>query len=182
MIFSNMEYPGKDYRVQVVDTWLGEEFEPMDNPQNGDKIVYRIIGENGQPVEQKTEVYQNGAWVEQGGGGGSDAIVQPQTVNLTSSAASVEGSFSDVEDGKLLLIICKWFASAYGEYVTETGTTPFQLGTSPGVSLPLMSQVLGGDCNVFFTESGSGLTVSVIKNGTIVSGEYTVAAYVSPIQ
>ena len=68
MIFSSMEYPGKDYRVQVVDTWLGEEFEPMDNPKNGDKIVYRIIGENGLPVEQKTEIYQNGAWVEQGGG------------------------------------------------------------------------------------------------------------------
>lgn len=159
------------------------------NPQEGD-ICYTItLDQTWAPVGGvkkdnivKEEVYQNGAWVEQGGGGGSDAIVQPQTVNLTSSAASVEGSFSDVEDGKLLLIICKWFASAYGEYVTETGTTPFQLGTSPGVSLPLMSQVLGGDCNVFFTESGSGLTVSVIKNGTIVSGEYTVAAYVSPIQ
>lgn len=159
------------------------------NPQEGD-ICYTItLDQTWAPVGGvkkdnivKEEIYQNGAWVEQGGGGGSDAIVQPQTVNLTSSAASVEGSFSDVEDGKLLLIICKWFASAYGEYVTETGTTPFQLGTSPGVSLPLMSQVLGGDCNVFFTESGSGLTVSVIKNGTIVSGEYTVAAYVSPIQ
>lgn len=69
MIFSNMEYPGKNYRVQVYDAWLGEEFEPMDNPKDGDKIVYRIIGENGQPVEQKTEIYQNGAWVEQGGGG-----------------------------------------------------------------------------------------------------------------
>lgn len=72
MIFSNMEYPGKNYRVQVYDAWLGEELEPMDNPEDGDKIVYRVIGENGQPVEQKTEVYQNGAWVEQGGGGGSD--------------------------------------------------------------------------------------------------------------
>lgn len=69
MIFMNMAYPGKSYRVQVYDDWLGEEFEPMDNPKDGDKIVYRIIGENGQPVEQKTEVYQNGAWVEQGGGG-----------------------------------------------------------------------------------------------------------------
>ena len=75
MIFSSMEYPGKDYRVQVVDTWLGEEFEPMDNPKDGDKIVYRIIGDNGQPVEQKTEVYQNGAWVEQGGGGGGGGTV-----------------------------------------------------------------------------------------------------------
>ena len=74
MIFSSMEYPGKDYRVQVVDTWLGEEFEPMDNPKDGDKIVYRVLGENGQPVEQKTEIYQNGAWVEQGGGGGSVSI------------------------------------------------------------------------------------------------------------
>lgn len=70
MIFSNMEYPGKNYRVQVYDAWLGEELEPMDNPEDGDKIVYRVIGENGQPVEQKTEVYQNGEWVEQGGGGG----------------------------------------------------------------------------------------------------------------
>ena len=75
MIFSSMEYPGKDYRVQVVDTWLGEEFEPMDNPKNGDKIVYRILGENGQPVEQKTEVYQDGEWVEQGGGGSSETLL-----------------------------------------------------------------------------------------------------------
>ena len=159
------------------------------NPQEGD-ICYTItLDQTWAPVGGvkkdnivKEEIYQSGAWVEQGGGGGSDAIVQPQTVNLTSSAASVEGSFSDVEDGKLLLIMCKWFASAYGEYVTETGITPFQFGASPGVSLPLMSQILGGDCNVFFIESGSGLTVSVTKNGTIVSGEYTVAAYVSPIQ
>lgn len=182
MIWTNMSLPSVNYRVQLCDTWAELDFERMDNPREGDKIVYRSLGEDNVPYISKTEVYSDGAWVEQGGGGGSDAIVQPQTVNLTSSAASVEGSFSDVEDGKLLLIICKWFASDYGEYVTEAGATPFQLGTSPGVSLPLMSEVLSGDCNVFFTESGSGLTVSVIKNGTIVSGEYTVAAYVSPIQ
>ena len=76
MIFMNMEYPGKNYRVQVYDSWLGEEFEPMDNPKNGDKIVYRIIGENGQPVEQKTEVYQDGEWVEQGGGGSASVKVK----------------------------------------------------------------------------------------------------------
>ena len=107
MIFSSMEYPGKDYRVQVVDTWLGEEFEPMDNPKNGDKIVYRTIGENGQPVEQKTEVYQNGAWVEQGGGGGSDLTVcsgtfinnsnTPYDVYLCHADDTQEGSVASVQ-------------------------------------------------------------------------------------
>ena len=90
MIFSSMEYPGKDYRVQVVDTWLGEEFEPMDNPKNGDEIVYRIIGENGQPVEQKTEIYQNGAWVEQGGGGGGSNIKKIADGDFTVDNAPVE--------------------------------------------------------------------------------------------
>ena len=79
MIFMNMEYPGKNYRVQVYDSWLGEEFEPMDNPKNGDKIVYRILGENGLPVEQKTEIYQNGAWVEQGGGSSKTYYIPEQT-------------------------------------------------------------------------------------------------------
>ena len=88
MIFSSMEYPGKDYRVQVYDSWLGEELEPMDNPKDGDKIVYRIIGENGQPVEQKTEVYQNGAWVEVGGGGSSIGIDVP----LFSCDMKIEGT------------------------------------------------------------------------------------------
>lgn len=85
MIFSSMEYPGKDYRVQVVDTWLGEEFEPMDNPKNGDKIVYRVLGENGQPVEQKTEIYEDGAWVEQGGGG-STSLYTDCVVTLNKTA------------------------------------------------------------------------------------------------
>ena len=83
MIFSNMEYPGKNYRVQVYDAWLGEELEPMDNPKDGDKIVYRVLGENGQPVEQKTEVYQNGAWVEQGGGGSSETVLYQGSFTTT---------------------------------------------------------------------------------------------------
>lgn len=98
MIFSNMEYPSKDYRVQVYDVWLGEEFEPMDNPKNGDKIVYRIIGENGQPVEQKTEVYQNGAWVEQGGGGGGD-IATITIVNETNFNWTLKGAFAISQGG-----------------------------------------------------------------------------------
>lgn len=70
MIFTNMAYPGKDYRVQVFDAWLGETFEPMDNPKDGDKIVKRELGEDGQPVVSETKVYNNGEWVEEGSGGG----------------------------------------------------------------------------------------------------------------
>lgn len=69
MLFSNMEYPGKNYRVQVYDEWLGEPFEAMDNPQDGDKIVYRKIGTDGQPVVDKTEVFSNGSWTEEGSSG-----------------------------------------------------------------------------------------------------------------
>ena len=69
MIFSNMAYPGKDYRVLVYDSWLGEDFHSLDNPQDGDKIVYREIGEDGQPIVTKTEVYSNGEWAEEGSGG-----------------------------------------------------------------------------------------------------------------
>lgn len=118
MIFSNMAYPGKDYRVQVFDAWLGETFEPMDNPKNGDKIVYRIIGENGQPVEQKTEVYQNGAWVEQGGGGGggSDLTVCSGTfVNNSNTPYSLYLCHADniqngsVGDGQILPSVPRTF-------------------------------------------------------------------------
>lgn len=72
MIFSNMAYPGKDYRVLVYDSWLGEDFHSLDNPQDGDKIVYREMGEDGQPKVTKTEVYSNGEWAEEGSGGGDD--------------------------------------------------------------------------------------------------------------
>lgn len=96
MIFSNMEYPGKDYRVQVYDAWLGEELEPMDNPKNGDKIVYRVLGENGQPVEQKTEVYEDGEWVEQGGGGAVSVTVDAVLASYGMSPEDFSEAFPNV--------------------------------------------------------------------------------------
>lgn len=69
MIFTNMAYPGKDYRVQVFDAWLGETFEPMDNPKDGDKIVKRELVD-GVPTVSETKVYSNGSWVDEGSGGG----------------------------------------------------------------------------------------------------------------
>ena len=75
MIFSNMAYPGKDYRVQIYDAWLGDTFEPMDNPKDGDKIVKRELGSDGQPVVSEELVYSGGEWVEGGGGGSTETVL-----------------------------------------------------------------------------------------------------------
>ena len=85
MIFTNMAYPGKDYRVQVFDAWLGEDFHSLDNPQDGDKIVYRELGADGQPKVTKTEVYSNGEWAEEGsGGGGGGGDFNTASISVTS--------------------------------------------------------------------------------------------------
>ena len=83
MIFTNMAYPGKNYRVQVFDAWLGETFEPMDNPQDGDKIVKRELGSDGQPVVSEELVYSGGEWVDEGGGGSSLTVIYDGDITTT---------------------------------------------------------------------------------------------------
>lgn len=94
MIFSNMEYPGKDYRVLVYDSWLGEDFHSLDNPQDGDKIVYRELGADGQPKVTKTEIYSNGEWAEEGsgggGGGGVQFVVPEQAITFDENGTAIE--------------------------------------------------------------------------------------------
>ena len=154
MIFSNMEYPGKDYRVQVVDTWLGEEFEPMDNPKDGDKIVYRIIGENGQPVEQKTEVYQNGAWVEQGGGGSSDFT----TANVTLSGDSAMMTFALVDEDNGTI-----FMSQYPGHDAMATKIPLYNGKALMFLMDELPYTVTGD-----------ITYSADDGGFIVTGDGTI--------
>lgn len=123
MIFMNMAYPGKSYRVQVYDDWLGEEFEPMDNPKDGDKIVYRILGENGQPVEQKTEVYQNGEWKEVGGGGQGDDDMKVYELNEYLAIPNATDVIADISDGKYPVLM-----------FNNNGTKLFWIGMSASSS------------------------------------------------
>lgn len=153
MIFSSMEYPGKDYRVQVYDSWLGEELEPMDNPKDGDKIVYRIIGENGQPVEQKTEVYQNGAWVEQGGGSSDFTTAN---VTLSGSSAMVTYALSDEDMGTI-------FMSQYPGGDTITTKLPLYNGKALMFLMDELPYTVTGD-----------ITYSADEGGFIVTGDGTI--------
>ena len=174
MIFSSMEYPGKDYRVQVVDTWLGEEFEPMDNPKDGDKIVYRIIGENGQPVEQKTEVYQNGAWVEQGGGGGggSDFIVPKQTITITDSPVPIQADFSSLSGEGYL---CGGYLQEEDGYLYPYFTKVWYDWTSEHTLRIEMPNLGSYGATINIVEDNGTITAVVIdsRRGDVMPGTYT---------
>ena len=155
MIFSNMEYPGKNYRVQVYDAWLGEELEPMDNPKDGDKIVYRIIGENGQPVEQKTEIYQNGAWVEQGGGGGGE--MKTATVTVFGLVSPLAVNNTKVVDDKII-------SSAVldnGEYTVPIGDNGCWWSLQEEATVAVTGDI------VFDSEEGD---ITITGDGTITFG------------
>ena len=168
MIFSNMEYPGKDYRVQVVDTWLGEEFEPMDNPQNGDKIVYRIIGENGQPVEQKTEVYQNGAWVEQGGGG-TGVPVAPV---LPMTELSADGWTEQSAEG--IYLYTRNLTSentAFPKYLYVTGTIAEPVIAFPGNEGEIDGEISMGYEGAWINVSGISDPIPLLINKSETSGK-----------
>lgn len=161
MIFSSMEYPGKDYRVQVYDSWLGEELEPMDNPKDGDKIVYRIIGENGQPVEQKTEVYQNGAWVEQGGGGGEPTTIAKATISMV-GAMSMNVPYISTQDGEDFLNTVLFAEDSGGEfdvilynggaYAELYSDLPFNIAVTGNAELSGdVGIMITGDCTIICT-------------------------------
>ena len=170
MIFSIMEYPGKDYRVQVVDTWLGEEFEPMDNPKNGDKIVYRIIGENGQPVEQKTEVYQDGAWVEQGGGGGGLKTLYDGSVSISTQSSTYPGAYDSAAID--LSESVETAPDALAVTVNIPNTTPFVLPYSRNNSAYGLfdgSDPLWNECPIVVALRGSGDTYSKFVASSVMS-------------
>lgn len=68
-IISNIGADLKNYRLQIINLWEdGEDCPLLDNPKDGDMVSYRSVGADGVPVVEDVKVYQNGAWVEQGGG------------------------------------------------------------------------------------------------------------------
>lgn len=79
MIFSNVGGDLKNYRLQVIDSWVdGESPKLMDNPQDGDMISCRSLVD-GVPTVTATKVYSDGEWVDVGGGGGGGET----TIDLT---------------------------------------------------------------------------------------------------
>lgn len=74
-IFSNVGGDLKNYRLQVIDSWVdGESPKLMDNPVDGDMISFRSMVD-GVPTVTATKVYSNGSWVDAGGGGGETPTV-----------------------------------------------------------------------------------------------------------
>ena len=72
-IISNIGADLKNYRLQIINLWEdGEDCPLLDNPKDGDMVSYRSVGADGLPVVEDVKVYQNGEWVEQGGGADID--------------------------------------------------------------------------------------------------------------
>lgn len=87
MIFSNVGGDLKNYRLQVIDSWLdGESPELLDNPKDGDMVSYRSLVD-GVPTVTDTKVYADGSWTDAGGGGGGDTKTT-LTVNVKRGTAS----------------------------------------------------------------------------------------------
>ena len=97
MIFSNVGGDLKNYRLQVIDSWVdGESPELMDNPQDGDMISLRSLVD-GVPTVTATKVYSNGSWVDAGGGGGGGGYISSVD---TRDAAGGYGAERGGQNGK----------------------------------------------------------------------------------
>ena len=156
------------------------------NPQEGD-ICYTITkDQTWAPVGGvkddnilKKEVYQNGAWVEQGGGGGGlDFYIPKQTVTLDQNAAELSNVNIPTtgDDGAF-----------YDVFVYIGGNDDIYF---------VMDDFYTGDPieNFYFTKSVNGLYFNISYNGKdgkwyfscedsegIHAGEYTVAVSADPL-
>lgn len=96
MIWTNMSLPSVNYRVQLCDTWAELDFERMDNPKEGDKIVYRSLGEDNVPYISKTEVYSGGEWTEESGGGAVSLTVNAVVASYGMTPEDFSEAFPNV--------------------------------------------------------------------------------------
>lgn len=131
------------------------------NPQEGD-ICYTItLDQTWAPVGGvkkdnivKEEVYQNGAWVEQGGGGSSDFTTA--NVTLSGSSAMVTYAFSDEDMGTI-------FMSQYPGGDTITTKLPLYNGKALMFLMDESPYSVTGD-----------ITYSADEGGFIVTGDGTI--------
>lgn len=104
MIFSNVGGDLKNYRLQVIDSWVdGESPELMDNPVDGDMISCRSLVD-GVPTVTATKVYSDGEWVDAGGGGGGSVQYGEITVAVAADCPLATVTIPKVVDGKLTYV------------------------------------------------------------------------------
>lgn len=124
MIFSNVGGDLKNYRLQVIDSWVdGESPELLDNPKDGDMISFRSMVD-GVPTVTATKVYSDGEWVDAGGGGGGGGGIlwyipkQEVTSNASGIAAFTNATSEGMTNGDKV-----------GVYFEEEGTVAYLSGT-----------------------------------------------------
>lgn len=172
MIWTNMSLPSVNYRVQLCDTWADLDFERMDNPREGDKIVYRSLGEDNIPYISKTEVYSDGGWTEESGGGGSDFIVPKQTITITDSPVPIQADFSSLSgDGYL----CGGYLQEEDGYLYSYFTPVYYDWTSEHalhIEMPNLGSY-GASINIVEDNGTITAVVADSKTGDVVPGTYT---------
>ena len=169
MIFTNMAYPGKDYRVQVFDAWLGETFEPMDNPKDGDKIVKRELGEDGQPVVSEELVYSGGEWVD--GGGGSGESYPKFVINGTIAGAPPVTTWGDSTCTMTYAELIEYLGGISGEnraaIVEENVTDPGGTTTTNIYGASMLMDTWTSGNPIYVNWSDSLVYIEVAADGTI---------------
>jgi hypothetical protein len=157
----------------------------MDNPQDGDKIVKRELGEDGQPVVSETKVYNNGNWEDDGGGGSGFPTANITLVSNTddSQFVSVYLSWYDEDLGTSVLNglyehdgIYDMGSSGYCEFEVlphESVSLSVQLVSLPDPLRITLGQTstATGDAVVAWDDSLEVYVASVTGNCTITIGE-----------
>ena len=172
MIWTNMSLPSVNYRVQLYDTWAELDFERMDNPREGDKIVYRSLGEDNVPYISKTEVYSGGEWTEESGGGGSDFIVPKQTITITDSPVPIQADFSSLSGEGYL---CGGYLQEEDGYLYSYFTPVWYDWTSEHtlhIEMPNLGSY-GASINIVEDNGTITAVVEDSKTSDVVPGTYT---------
>lgn len=146
------------------------------NPQEGD-ICYTItLDQTWAPVGGvkkdnivKEEIYQNGAWVEQGGGGGGSGLDVP----LFSAKMTIEGTppapvFSDFTCTATYAELSAIMDDNHDNYPGALKTETYFGGelVSTGYS-PLSIYAEGSEYTEIFATDNSAFTVKMVSDGTI---------------
>lgn len=69
-IFNNISPNGENRRLMLIDAWAEDPLtvDMMNHPVNGDKVAVRSHNSLNEIVVDSVKVYDNGSWVDEGGG------------------------------------------------------------------------------------------------------------------
>ncbi len=149
-----------------------------ENPQEGDLCYTITLNQEWAPVGGvkkdnivKEEIYQNGAWVEQGGGG-SDFIVPKQTITITDSPVPIQADFSSLSGEGYL---CGGYLQEEDGYLYSYFTPVWYDWTSAHtlhIEMPNLGNY-GASINIVEDNGTITAVVEDSRIGDVVPGTYT---------